>query len=367
MTEEKVTRPTIMEINLGNFKHNIEQIKKQVGERIQIMPIIKANAYGTNINKRLEILNQFEIVGVAIVDEGVYLRKLGYKKEICILNQPATSEIQKISENDLIIGLSSRNFLEEVKRQNKPIKAHLEIETGMGRTGLMLNQIDDYIKDLKNVPNIKIEGIYSHLSTADTDKEYTEKQIEIFEKAVQKIKSKIQNIKYTHISASNGIINFPTEKYNLARAGMIMYGYESGKGIKEKIDLKPVSKLKSKITFLKEVEEGTSISYGRTFITKRKSKIATIPIGYADGFRRNLSNKGNVVINGKKVPIIGSICMDGFMADVTDLENVKVGDDVYIWDNEIVTLEDIADLSGTINYEILCTISERVPRVFVDI
>lgn len=361
---QEITRPTVMEINLSNLKHNIGQIKKQVEKEIQIMPIIKANAYGTNINKRLEILNQFEIVGVAIVDEGVALRNLGYKKEIFVLNQPAESEIQKISENNLIIGLSSIHFLKEVKRQNKQIRAHLEIETGMGRTGLMPHQIDEYIKELKNASNIKVEGIYSHLSTADIDKEYTEKQIEIFDKAIEKIQSQIHDIKYIHISASNGIINYPSNKYNLVRAGMIMYGYESGERIKDKIDLRPVCKLKSKITFLKEVEEGTSISYGRTFITKRKSKIATIPIGYADGLRRNLSNKGYVVINKKRVPIVGSICMDGFMADVTDLEDVEIGDDVYIWDNEIVTVEEIANLSGTINYEILCTISERVPRIY---
>ena len=144
-----------------------------------------------------------------------------------------------------------------------------------------------------------------------------------------------------------------------------MYGYESGNGIKEKIDLKPVAKLKSKITYLKEVEMGTSISYGRRFITKRKSRIATVPIGYADGLKRILSNVGEVVINDKKAPIVGSICMDSFMVDVTDIEDVKYGDDVYIWDNKIITIEDIAKKCDTINYEILSTIGKRVPRIFI--
>ena len=144
-----------------------------------------------------------------------------------------------------------------------------------------------------------------------------------------------------------------------------MYGFESGNGIKEKIDLKPVVTLKSKITFLKEVEKGTSISYGRRFITKRKSKIATVPLGYADGLKRILSNVGEVVINNKKAPIIGSICMDSFMVDVTDIEDVKYGDNVYIWDNKLITIDDIAKKCDTINYEILSTIGKRVPRVFI--
>lgn len=146
---------------------------------------------------------------------------------------------------------------------------------------------------------------------------------------------------------------------------MIMYGYNSGEGINEKIALKPVARLKSKITFLKNVKEGTSISYARDFITKRESKIATIPIGYADGFRRSLSNNGQVVIRGQKVPIIGKVCMDNFMADVTDLEKVEVGDEVWIWDNEQITLDEIAHKNNTINYEILSTISNRVPRKFI--
>lgn len=234
----------------------------------------------------------------------------------------------------------------------------------MGRTGVALEKVEEFIEEIKNTKNIKVEGIYTHLSSADNDEEYTKKQLKIFSEAVEKITKKINTIKYIHSSASNGIVNYPEGQYNLVRAGMILYGYESGEGIKEKIDLKPVAKLKSKITYLKEVEKGTSISYGRRFITKKKSKIATIPIGYADGLRRCLSNKGEVLINGKKAPIIGSVCMDSFMADVTDLPEVKLGDTVYIWDNEKITLDELAKKCDTINYEIISTISERVPREF---
>ena len=362
---DDITRPTVLEVNLDNFKYNIEQIKKFLKPETVVMPVIKADGYGTYINKRLDIINNFDIVAVAIVDEGVELRKIGYKKDIFILNQPCITEIDKIIENDLSVGLCSNEFLEEAKKKNSKLRVHIEIETGMGRTGVDLENLDSFIEKIKENSNIKVEGVYTHLSSADEDFEYTRIQLEKFEKGVEKVNENF-DIKYVHSLASNGIINFKEYQYNLVRPGIIMYGYESGNGIKEEINLKPVATLKSKITFLKEVEENTSISYGRRYITKRKSKIATVPIGYADGLRRVLSNVGEVIINNQKAPIVGSICMDSFMVDVTDLENVNIGDDVYIWDNKNITLEEIAKKCDTINYEILSTIGKRVPRKFIE-
>lgn len=362
---DDITRHTVLEVNLDNFKYNIEQIKKFLKPETVVMPVIKADGYGTYINKRLDIINNFDIVAVAIVDEGVELRKIGYKKDIFILNQPCITEIDKIIENDLSVGLCSNEFLEEAKKKNSKLRVHIEIETGMGRTGVDLENLDSFIEKIKENSNIKVEGVYTHLSSADEDFEYTRIQLEKFEKGVEKVKENF-DIKYVHSLASNGIINFKEYQHNLVRPGIIMYGYESGNGIKEEINLKPVATLKSKITFLKEVEENTSISYGRRYITKRKSKIATVPIGYADGLRRVLSNVGEVIINNQKAPIVGSICMDSFMVDVTDLENVNIGDDVYIWDNKNITLEEIAKKCDTINYEILSTIGKRVPRKFIE-
>ena len=361
---DKITRPSVLEVNLDNFKYNIEQIRKLLKAETKIMPVIKSEAYGTYINIRLDIINKFDIVAIATVDEGVDLRKIGFKKEIFVLNQPYITEIDKIVENNLTIGICSKEFLEEVENRNCKIKVHIEIETGMGRTGVSLEKLDDFISLIKENENIEVEGVYTHLSSADEDFRYTQEQLEQFEKAVGKVEANF-DIKYVHCLASNGIINFSKYQYNLVRPGIIMYGYEAGKGIKEKIDLKPVTTLKSKITFLKEVDENTSISYGRRFITKRKSKIATVPIGYADGLRRVLSNVGEVIINNKKVPIIGSVCMDSFMVDVTDLENASIGDEVYIWDNKNITIEEVAKRCDTINYEILSTIGKRVPRKFI--
>ena len=359
-----ITRPTVMEVDLDAFEYNVEQIKKCAGNNVAIMPVIKANAYGTNINFRNEIIEKFDIVAVALVDEAVELRNNGFSKEIFVLNQPYESEIEKIIQYNITIGLSDESFLKEIGKLEKEIKVHIEIETGMGRTGVAPDNVDEFIKTIKKHPNIKVEGVYTHLSSADYDDEYTKEQLNIFDNAVNSVKNAFNSIKYIHCSASNGILNYPNSCYNLVRAGIILYGYESFDKTMEKISLKPVCKLKSKITFLKEVEEGTSIGYSRKFITQKKTKVATIPIGYADGLRRALSNKGEVIIKNQKVPIVGNVCMDSFMADVTELKDVSVGDDVYIWDNEIITLEEVSEKCDTINYEIMSTIASRVPRIF---
>lgn len=357
-------RPTVMEINLENFKYNVNNIKARLGANVRIMPVIKANAYGTYINTRLDILNEFEIVAVAIADEGIKLRKIGYEKEIFILNQPDIHEIEDIVNYELNVGISSVDFVKALGEQAKKIKVHIEIGTGMGRTGIHPNRTEEYIELVQRFKNIEIQGIYTHMSSADNDYEYTKKQINSFEKALNIAKNKVKKLKYIHAGASNGLINFPEAHYNLVRPGVILYGYESGENIASKIDIKPVCKLRSKINLIKTVKAGTSIGYARSFVTKKETKVATVPIGYADGIRRSLSNNGEVFINGKRAPIIGNVCMDGFMVDVTDIENPQIGDNVWIWDNENITLEEVADKCNTINYEIMCTISNRVPRIF---
>ena len=353
-------RPTVMEVNLSDFKYNINSIKKYINSDVLLMPVIKANGYGTYLNLST-ILDEFKIVCVALVDEGILLREKGYTGDILVINQPDISEIDEIFKYKLIVGLSDEEFLEEMVKFDDKFRVHIEVDTGMGRTGIRDLGL---VNKLKNSSNIIVEGIYSHLSSADDDVEFTDNQINMFNEYVEKIKGVFPDIKYIHLAASNGIINYPTSYYNAVRVGIIMYGYESFNGCLEKLDLKPICKLKSKITFLKEVDEGTPISYNHDFITKKKSRIATIPIGYADGLRRDLSNKGHVVVNGSLCPIVGKVCMDSIMVDVSDID-CKLGDEVYIWDNDLLKVEDIAKECNTINYEIISTISSRVPRVFV--
>ena len=358
-----ITRPVYMEVNLENFKYNVKQIQEYVGKDVKLMPVIKANGYGTYINKKLEIVDMFDIVAVANVDEAVFLRNLGYNKEIFVLNQPFETEIEKIIEYNIVVGISSYDFANKLAETNKKVKVHVEIGTGMGRTGVHPYKIDKFLNSLSS--NIEVEGIYTHFSAADIDEEYSRHQLHSFNVAVSTAKEILGNIKYTHAAASNALLNMPEAHFNLVRPGIILYGYPGADDTLEKISLKPVAKLKATVTFLKTVEKGTSIGYSRSYITTKETKVATIPIGYADGFRRDFSNGWEVLINSKKVPIIGKVCMDSFMADVTELDDVKLGDEVVIWDNENITLEQLAEKCNTINYEILCTISDRVPRKFI--
>ena len=357
-----------MQVSTEDVIHNINEIKRFIGDDVNIMPVIKDNGYGTMINDKFEIFDRtnIKIVAVAIVDEGAYLREKGYKGEIFVLNQPTEDEIPSIEKYNLIVGIGSIDFLSILGKHKSKFRIHMEIGTGMGRTGIKPNRTQEYIDEALKYDNITIDGVYTHFSCSDCDREYTKTQIELFNKSVEIVKKNIPNIRYIHCCNSAGILDYPEAHFNLVRPGIILYGYLPTEELKDKIDLRPCIKLKSRISFIKEVDKGTSISYGRTFITERKSIIATVPLGYADGIRRSLSNKGYVVIKGEKVPIVGTVCMDCFMVDVTDIGGADVGDDVYIWDNDKVTVEDIANIYGTINYEVISTISNRVIREFTD-
>jgi alanine racemase len=355
-----VRRTSVLEISTIAFKHNINEIRNYTNK--EIMPIIKASAYGTYINRNIDLIKDFNIVGVALISEAIELRELGFKNEIFTLYQPYLEDIDNIWKYNITVGISDINFIKELSKLDHQVKIHLEIETGMGRTGIFLDKLDEIIDIIKASNNIIVEGVYTHFSSCDIDEEYTLNQIEVFRQAVDKLKKNF-DLKYVHSEASPGL-KYNVDFCNLIRPGIVMYGHKCYRDFDE-FDLMPVSKLKTKIAFIKEVPSGTSIGYARSYITDKPTKVATVNIGYADGVRRGLSNKGHVVINGKKVPVIGKICMDSFMIDVTDIE-CKVNDDVYIWDNELITLDELAGELDTISYEILSTISDRVERRFVD-
>lgn len=356
-------RRTCLEVSREAFKKNVFEIKKLVKDRL-IMPVVKANAYGTYLNRDISLMNEFNMVAVAIVDEAIQLRKLGYDKDIFVLNQPYVEEIEEIINNNIIVGVSSTAFLEKTKDYNKKIRVHIELETGMGRTGVFTKEIDKFIEVLKT-SNVIVEGVYTHLSSADVDYDFTNKQIDLFNKNVGKLKDVFSSIKYVHCAASNGILNFDLGICNMVRPGLILYGYPSCKSAIEKIKLEPVLKFRSSISFIKDIDVGDAVSYGRSFVADRKMKVATVGCGYADGVMRKLSNKGFVSVNGKRCKILGNVCMDSFMIDVSNV-NCNVGDYIYLFDNDIVTLNEISDICETINYEIISTISDRVPRKFID-
>lgn len=365
---DKRNRQTELLIDLKAMEHNYKEIQKLHLDK-KILPVLKASGYGIGVKNVKAFIDRLNIdkIGTAFVDEGIILKEnLDYRGEIIVLNQPAIEEIENIVKYNITPGVCYIDFLkalnEEAIKQEKVINVHIEIETGMGRTGISLEDLRNFIEESKKLKNIKITGIYTHFATSDGDLEFTNKQIQIFKEAVDIIKQEINTILYVHAANSAAIIRLKELPGNMIRPGIMLYGYMPDSNIKEKVELKPACVLKSKISFIKTVEKNTSISYGRKFITKRESIIANVPLGYADGMRRVLSNKGYVVVKNKLVPIVGTICMDSFMIDVTEIQNVKIGDDVYIWDNHKIKLEEMAEKCGTINYEILSTISNRVIR-----
>lgn len=359
-----------LEVNLKNIQNNIKNIKQSVGDNVTVAPVIKANAYGLGTSGLREVFEKenIKILIVATIDEAINLRKQGYNQEIITLNELLPYETEKIIEYDIVPGISdlevAKAIDEESKKHNKITNIHVEVDTGMGRVGKAPNEMISFLQELNKMHNLNIEGIYTHFSSADSSEEYTNMQIEKFNKVLNELEDLEFKFKYIHASASSGIMNFKNARFNMVRPGIITYGYMPDKNMKNILELKPASKLISHVVYLKEVEKGTAIGYSRTYIANSKVKVATIPLGYADGIRRVLSNKGRVYINGKYAPIIGNICMDNFMVDVTGID-VNVGDEVVIWDNEHITVEEIADLCSTINYEILCGISERVKRVYL--
>lgn len=358
-------------IDLSAIDYNLKSIKSQLNNNADIMPVIKATGYGTGDIGLKDTLqkNNINIVAVALTEEGVNLRKNNFKMPIVILNQPLEEEIPYIVENKLTPGIALLEFAQKLNKysneKNVVTNVHIEIDTGMGRVGIKPKDAVGFIKEIQKLKNINIEGIYTHFSSADSSTDYTNQQISNFEFVLQALKKENIEIKYIHACNSAGIICYPQAHYNLVRPGISIYGYYPNEAMKDKIKLKPSAKLKSKISFIKEVDIGTAISYNRKFITKRKTVVATVPMGYADGIRRELTNKGKVYINGKITPIIGTVCMDSFMVDVTDVPNVKIGDEVVIFDNINITLEELANDSNTINYEILSGISNRVPREYI--
>lgn len=364
-------RQTELLIDLNAMEHNYQEIQKKVPNK-RILPVLKASGYGIGVKTVKAFIDKMNLnmIATALVDEGVVLRAgLEYTGEIIVLNQPAKEDIPNIIQNAITTGVCYIEFVEELNKEAEKqgciAKVHVEIETGMGRTGVQLEKLQNFIAKVKKLNHIKVEGIYSHFATSDTDIKFAQKQIAIFQEAVKQITEQIDTIAYVHIGNSGGILQLPNLPGNMVRPGILLYGYLPDENLKGEIDLRPCCVLKSRISFLKEVELGTSISYGRTYVTNKKTRVANVPIGYADGIRRSLSNKGHVVINGQLAPIIGTVCMDSFMIDVTNIENVKIGNEVFIWDNKNITVEDIAKECGTINYEILSTISNRVIRVSV--
>lgn len=369
-------RPVWAEIDLDKLAHNMREIRR-LSKSKDIIAVVKADAYGHGAVDVAPVLleNGADMLAVAIQSEAVELRRSGIECPIMILGFTPPDLIDNLLKYDIEQTVCSYKFASELSemavKENKIAKIHIALDTGMGRIGYIPN--DESAKEVYNIsklPNIDIVGMFCHFSTADEkDKTYTYEQIRKYDDFYEKLKAKKVYIKMRHIANSAAIIDMPETHYEAVRPGIIIYGYYPSDEVnKEKIDLQPVMTLKTNVVHIKTLPPGEYVSYGRKYQTHRESIIATLPIGYADGYTRYLFEKGKVILKGEFAPVIGKICMDQCMIDVTEIDGVKVGDEVILIGEDgdkKFTADTIANLIGTISYEVVCMIGKRVPRVYI--
>ncbi len=372
-------RPTRAEINLDNLKHNLKEIRRITSPDACICAVVKANGYGHGAIEIADTAISFgaSYLAVAVIDEAVELRQKGIQAPILVLGYTPEKQFDKVIEYNItqtVYSLESAQLLaEQAKKNGKKAVVHIKLDTGMSRLGFRAEVASiPLIEKLFLIDGLCVEGIFSHFAKADEkDKEFTEQQFKNFINVVSILEKDGYKIPIKHTANSAAIIDLPYTHLDMVRPGIILYGlYPSKEVDKTKIQLKPVMSLKTRISHVKILGPGMAISYGGKFITQRKSIIATLPVGYADGYSRSLSSRAQVLVNGYRAPLVGNICMDQCMVDVTDVPgNVEVGDDVVLFGemgNQTITVDEIADKIGTINYEVVCGVSKRVPRVYIN-
>ena len=365
------------DIDLDAFRFNLDSIKKNINENTQIITVLKADGYGHGavpLAKEAEKEERVWGIAVATVEEALELRRGGIKKPLLILGYTYQEDYDLIAAEELRPTVFKLSMAQELSRaalrKNKTVKIHIKIDTGMSRIGYRdLEKSVPEILEISRLPGLEIEGLFTHFARAD-EKETTPayQQLEKYQAFQKALKEAGLKIPLCHCSNSAGIIRMPEANMDAVRAGIILYGlYPSEEVEKEPVPLKPLMTLKSHIAYIKTLEPGVQISYGGTYTTQKETRVATIPVGYADGYARSLSNKGWVLIRGKKAPILGRVCMDQFMVDVTDIPEARELDEVMLLgkrQDQQITMEELGELSGRFNYEFACCISKRVPRIY---
>lgn len=365
-------------IDLDAIEYNIEKMKENLPEDTKLIVVAKADCYGHGALQTTSLLSLKEYVwgfAVATLDEAIVLRRGGITKPILVLGCIFPEQWIDALENNIRITVYAEELTKVLSdlavKIGRKAYVHVKLDTGMGRIGFTPGKEGaDKIEEISKLPNIVMEGLYTHFSKADEgDKSYTMKQMEAYTWMKEELAGRGITFSYYHCCNSAGIIDLKGAGQNLARAGISTYGmYPSEEVHKENVDLKPALELISHVAFVKWVDEGKMISYGGTYVTKRRTKIATIPVGYGDGYPRSLSNKGYMLIHGKKAPIIGRVCMDQCMVDVTEIEDVKFGDEVVLVGrdgDEYLSVEILSRLSDRFNYEFVCLMGKRIPREYI--
>lgn len=361
-------------INLDNIYENMKELKDNTAAGTQMVAVIKADGYGHGaVPVANTIDDMVAAYAVATIDEALNLRRHNITKPIYILGFIYEHRIKDAILNDIRMSVFDKKMAvfisETAKELGKRAYIHIKVDTGMSRIGFMASDVSaDIVKEISELPDIEVEGIFTHFASSDaSDKKMANSQLELFNDFIGKLENRGINIKLKHCANSAGIIDMPGADMTEVRAGIALYGmYPSDEVNKKAVVLRPALELKSHVIFVKKVPAGTGISYGSTYVTTTETEIATIPVGYGDGYPRNLSNKGYVLINGKKCKILGRVCMDQFMVDVTGMD-VHEGDVVTLIGKDgerCITVEELAELAGTFNYEFVCDLGKRIPRVY---
>ena len=378
-----MVKRTWAEISLNAIEHNYNVIRNKVADDTKVCCVIKADGYGHGAVELSQIYEKLgaDFFAVSNIDEGIEIRKSGSKLPIVILGYTPVSEAENLAEYDISQAVFSLEYAKELSEkcveEDCICKMHIKVDSGMSRIGFMCQEFprDEYsieeICEACCLPNLEVEGLFTHFCVSDEDaegREFTNKQYENFIHVRDSLKKRGVDISVVHCSNSGAIEDYPETCCDMVRAGIILYGLAPSSKLADRLDLVPAMTLKTVVAFVKEVQKGATISYGRTFTADRKMKIATVTIGYADGFIRQNAKNGYMMVNGKKAKIVGRICMDQTMLDVTDIEDVKTGDEVVVFgtgENGEPTADSLAENTGTINYETVCLVGKRVPRIYI--
>jgi alanine racemase len=365
-------RPVWAEIDLGAISHNVRQVREVMAGNAKICAVLKANAYGHGAVTVARTVLQAGVdqLAVAILNEALELRRAGFRVPILILGYTPTYQATTVVEQDITQTIFSMDSAQALSGAAvaacKIVNVHIKIETGMGRIGLRPEDAGAFAAAVAALPGIRIEGVFSHFATADSrDKSFTIEQYKLFTEALKCIEAMGITIPIRHIANSAATLNFPAVHLDMVRTGIVLYGLWPSDEMVKTIELKPAMKFKAQVAFVKNMPVDYSISYGRTYFTRRLSRIATLPVGYADGWSRLLTNKASVSIRGQRAPLIGRVCMDQCMIDVTHIPEVEIGDEALLFGGADLPVEEIAKHLGTINYEIVCMVGQRVPWIYV--
>ena len=371
-------RPTVAEVDLDALTHNVQQIRRHLKEKVEILAVIKADAYGHGAEAvaRELTLAGVSLLGVACVEEGIALRQSGVALPILVLSGVYPGDLQEVIRNRLTPVLytweTCRALVEEAKKFPQQVSVHVKVDTGMNRLGFSWRNWGVVVEFLRSQEKLRIEGLLSHLAVAESedteDRAFTEEQIRRFKACVHQARTAGIEPRYIHLGNSAATVRWEEAQFNLVRTGLILYGVDPGLAREKGIALRPALTWKTAVLSVKQVPAGDSVSYGRLYSSRRDSLIATLPVGYADGYRRRLSNRGAVLIRGQRARVAGVVCMDLTMVDVTTIPGVQPGDEVVLLGRqgtEEISAMEMAGWAETIPYEVLCAIGKRVPRLHV--